>query len=305
MTTTPPPFDDLQLSAALDDDVDAGVAARIEQDPEAQVRLDQLRTARDLVAAATVDPLPRATVDHLLTTALGAADTDTDTDEAGSAPTAPDVVAPSTGRRPGPVPAWLVAAVVLVLMGVGLSLVYAGRDDDTEVAVSEVGQSGAEAADGGAGARTDGETGAPDAGSTAAAEAEAPEPDGAATEGAGTDDAPTATTLSPTGVPVLVPLGSFTDADALRVHLRDGFPAPAAGSEPATETDLDAAFRCLGKIDGMFGTGSEPVQVGLATVADEPTVVYELPYRTDDGRDTTLVVAVGELTCIPSLSFQR
>jgi hypothetical protein len=308
MTTTPPPFDDLQLSAALDDDVDAEVAARIEQDPEARVRLDQLRTARDLVAAATVDPLPRATVEHLLTTALGAADADTDTGEAGPAPTAPAVVAPSPGRRPGSAPAWLVAAVVLVLMGVGLTLVYAGRDDDTEVAVSEVGQSVDESADGGAGARTDAETGAPDGpdtGSAAAAEAEAPEPDGAATEGAGTDDAPTATTLSPTGAPVLVPLGSFTDADALRVHLRDGFPTPAAGSEPATETDLDAAFRCLGKIDGMFGTGSEPVHVGLATVAEEPTVVYELPYRTDDGRDTTLVVAVGELTCIPSLSFQR
>ena len=55
----------------------------------------------------------------------------------------------------------------------------------------------------------------------------------------------------------------------------------------------------------MFGTGSEPVHVGLATLAGEATVVYELPYRTDDGRDTTLVVAVGELTCIPSLSFQR
>ena len=111
--------------------------------------------------------------------------------------------------------------------------------------------------------------------------------------------------LDSASAPVLVPLGSFPDPDALRVHLRDGFPEATPDAAPATETDVDAAFRCLGKIDGMFNTGSEPAHVGLATVANEPTVVYELPYRTDDGRDTTLVVAVGELTCIPSLSFQR
>lgn len=317
MTTSPPPLDDLQLSDALDGDAGPDVAARLAGDPAARARLDQLRAARDLVAAGEVAPLPDATVDRLVAAALDPLDAPTaiDTDpvatgqgDAGhgdgqgegegdsEADGTVPIVAPGPSRRSGTVPPWLVAAVVLLLLGIGLTLVYTGRDDGTDVAFDTVGSSiadGSAATD--AGRSTDEETAALESG-------DAPDVAGTAVDAPSTTGAPQAGTTS---APVLVPLGSFPDPDALRVHLRDGFPEATPDAAPATETDVDAAFRCLGKIDGMFNTGSEPVHVGLATVADEPTVVYELPYRTDDGRDTTLVVAVGELTCIPSLSFQR
>ena len=314
MTTSPPPLDDLQLSDALDGDAGPDVAARLAADPAARARLDQLRAARDLVAAGEVAPLPGATVDRLVAAALDSLDatdaTDTDPvatghghgddggygDGKGEGDGTHPIVAPGPSRRTGSVPPWLVAAVVLLLLGIGLTLVYTGRDDGTDVAFDTVGSSiadGSAATD--AGRSTDEETAALESG-------DAPDVAGTAVDAPSTTGAPQAGTTS---APVLVPLGSFPDPDALRVHLRDGFPEATPDAAPATETDVDAAFRCLGKIDGMFNTGSEPVHVGLATVADEPTVVYELPYRTDDGRDTTLVVAVGELTCIPSLSFQR
>ena len=315
MTSSPPPLDDLQLSDALDGDAGPDVTARLAADPAARARLDQLRAARDLVAAGEGAPLPGATVDRLVAAALDSLDAtdatdtdpvatgqgddgDSDSDGQGEGDSEGDgthpIVAPGPSRRTGSVPPWLVAAVVLLLLGIGLTLVYTGRDADTDVAFDTVGSSiadGSAATD--AGRSTDEETAALESGDAAA---------GTAEDASSTTGAPLAGTAS---APVLVPLGSFPDPDALRVHLRDGFPEAAPDAAPATETDVDAAFRCLGKIDGMFNTGSEPAHVGLATVANEPTVVYELPYRTDDGRDTTLVVAVGELTCIPSLSFQR
>lgn len=302
MTTDQPSFDDLQLSAALDGDLEPELASRIDQDAEARLRLDQLRAARDLVAAAGVTPLPEQEVDRLIATAVVATDATAPGPGAAGDPDGPTppVVAPPSGRRPDPVPAWLVAAVVVVLVGIGLALVYTGRDDGTDVAFDTVGQSISGASDATAGADDGGSASldAPDAAASATAESD-PAEDPPATTAAGEEAGTTGT------APELVPLGAFVDADALREHLRAGFPAPDPEAPPATETDVDAAFRCLGKIDAMFGTGSEPVHVGLATLAGEATVVYELPYRADDGRDTTLVVAVGELTCIPSLSFQR
>jgi hypothetical protein len=273
MTTSPPPLDDLQLSDALDGDAGPDVAARLAGDPAARARLDQLRAARDLVAAGEVAPLPDATVDRLVAAALDPLDAPTaiDTDPVATGQgddgqgegegdseadgTVP-IVAPGPSRRSGTVPPWLVAAVVLLLLGIGLTLVYTGRDDGTDVAFDTVGSSiadGSAATD--AGRSTDEETAALESG-------DAPDVAGTAVDAPSTTGAPQAGTTS---APVLVPLGSFPDPDALRVHLRDGFPEATPDAAPATETDVDAAFRCLGKIDGMFNT----------------------------------------LTCIPSLSFQR
>jgi hypothetical protein len=88
MTTSPPPLDDLQLSDALDGDAGPDVAARLAGDPAARARLDQLRAARDLVAAGEVAPLPDATVDRLVAAALDPLD----------APTAIDTDPVATGQ---------------------------------------------------------------------------------------------------------------------------------------------------------------------------------------------------------------
>lgn len=301
MSTDHPPLDDLDLSAVLDHEADDTVADRLSQDPDAQLRLEQLRTARDAVAGASVADLPPDTVDALIAAAVAAADEQPDHDDVPG----PEVVPVPLSRRRRPVPQWAVAAVVVVLVGLGLSLVWSGRDDDSDMAFQEIGSSiAAEDPNSVEDMNAAAEAGADAAAGTAE--------DGLAEEATATDG--DATTTAPSagvvpGAPNLVFLGEFTDADALRVHLRDTFPTESVempdGFETGVGDDLTAAFRCLGKVDGLFEPLGEPTAVGLAAVAGEPTVVYELPFRTDDGRETSLVIAVDEISCVPVLSFQR
>lgn len=306
MSTDRPPLDDLDLSNLLDEEASQEVAARLEGDHAGQARLDQLRAVRDLVAGAEVEPLSGDVVDDLISTALDAAD---DGSSARPEHGLAEVVPVPLSRRRGGVPPWVVAAVVVVMVGLGLSLVWMGRDGGDagdDVAFQEVGAS--ISADDGTGSdgavEDDSRLYESDAAASSGASELAPEPSDA--EGGA------ATTTAPSGAsdnaPTLVNLGEFPDPDALREHLRDGFPAAGVTStlpETGIDDDLTAAFRCLGKVDGLFEPTGEPTDVGLAIVAGDPTVVYDLPYRTDEGRDTTIVIAVDEVSCIPVLSFQR
>jgi hypothetical protein len=290
MTSTPSPLDDDLLSSVLDGDADAATVARIAADPSASSRLSQLHDAQGMLAASSVPPLGDDVITAMIDSAVQT------TSEHDDQEPDRDGVVPIPSSRTGPVPGWLVAAVVLILMGIGLTLVYTGRDQ-AEVAFNAVGSSIGTSDDGSGDLADRGEASAvaPDAAAPAESEAAGAEATTTASAGSETSD----------DVPVLVPLGDFTDSDALRVHLRDGFPQPDESTPPSSEADLDAAFRCLGKVDAMFNTDGDPVNVGLATVAGDRTVVYELPYETDDGTATTLVLAVGELSCIPVLGFQR
>jgi len=299
MTTDRPPLDDLDLSAYLDDEAGEDVSARLEADPAARERLEQLRAARDAVADE-VTPLSDGQVDFIVAAAMAASDGDT---------SQPDddhqiVPVPPSSHRGGP-PMWAVAAVVAVLVGIGLALVWTGRDaGETDMAFEQVGSSiGTDDAESSRGADVD--EGSADDG--ASATEMAPEAGAASDQVAGTAEPSTTTAGAGSGAPTLVYLGTFPDPDALRVHLRDGFPATGAGPLPDTgiTDDLTAAFRCLGKVDGLFTTSGEPTDVGLAEVDGAFVVVYDMPYRTDEGRDTTLVIAVDEVSCTPVLTFQR
>jgi hypothetical protein len=296
MSTEPPPLDDLDLSAVLDGEATDEVRARLADDVEAQARLEALRAARDSLAAAQVEPLTDDVVDDLVTIAL---------DRGAEAPVDPGdpiddaVVAPLAARHRRQIPPWLVAAVVVVLVGLGLTLVWTGRDDGAEMTFETVGSSIS------ADDRTLDDAareGAPGASSSAGL------------DGGATDQSDQAEAAAPSstvdGTVVdrlpLVELGAFTDADALRVALRDGFPTtPVADEGPATDDALTAAARCLGKVDDLFGTTGDPVAVGVAVVDGSDVAVLELPFRTDDGRATSLVLAVDQRSCIPLLSFQR
>ena len=308
MSTDHPPFDDLDLSNLLDEEVPDHIAARLEADPAAQARLDQLRAVRDLVAGTEVPPLSGDQVDDLIAAALAAGDHTgpAAVDDRALA----DVVPVPRSRRTGGVPPWVVAAVVVVLVGLGLSLVWMGRDGGDagdNMAFEEIGASIAvedSAADGDGAGGADNRLYESDAAASAGAAELAPEATDAE-DGAATTTAPSG---APDGAPTLVNLGEFPDADALREHLREGFPEVGENGplpETGVDDDLTAAFRCLGKVDGLFEPTGEPTDVGLAIVAGDPAVVYDLPYRTDEGRDTTIVIAVDEVSCIPVLSFQR
>lgn len=295
MSTDRPPLDDLDLSAYLDGEDDGEVSARLEAEPGARERLDQLRIARDAVAGADVVALSDDQVDSIVAAAL-AVDADNTSD--GGHPVSPVPI----GRHRGGPPMWAVAAVVMVLVGIGLTLVWSGRDSgDDDVAFTAIGASISD--EDSANSSSDGGGREPSTASDMAPEASA-----------GTDltagEAGISTTTAPAGAgaaPTLVYLGEFSDADALREQLRDAFPTDGVGPLPDTgiTDDLTAAFRCLGKIDGLFTTSGEPTDVGLADVDGSFVVVYDMPYQTDEGRDTTLVIAVDEVSCTPVLTFQR
>ncbi|MCB0986185.1 MAG: hypothetical protein H6519_02165 [Microthrixaceae bacterium] len=297
MNPIPPSLDDEALSEILDGTATDELRGRVDADPSALRRLDALRSARDLTATP-VTPLDPIDMASLVQLALASDEGEDGLPlQHGEGLSSPRVV-PIKGGTGAGVPGWLVAAVVVVLVGIGLSLVYSGRDDGADFATV-----GSQLTAEGSG---DAATGLQSSARDSAAE---PAPEAETSAGAGVAaESPALTTTAPGpaegAAPTLVELGEFDDADALRIHLKDAFPE-AGSDQAASEVDLDSAFRCLGKVDGMFNTGSDPLHVGLATIAGERSVVYELPYRADDGRDTTLVVAVGERTCIPTLSFQR
>ncbi len=311
MTSDHPPLDDLDLSAVLDGDASDDVLARLEGDPAAVERLERLRATRDAVADASVQPLPGATVDALIARAIDAGGATADpsparTDEGGAGGTAADdgIVAPLPSRRRKPVPTWAVAAVVVALVAIGLTLVWGGLDGgDDDVAFETI---GASIVDDGA---RQGQEATSDAAGDSEANAPEGEPDGASAGSSHFEGDATTTAPAPgidSSIPPVVALGDFADADALRVHLRDAFPTDSVEDDGSRADDvLAATARCTGKLDGLFGAGGEPSVVGSATVAGEAVVAYEVPFTTDQGRDTTLVMAVGEVTCIPVLSFQR
>lgn len=323
MSTDRPPLDDLDLSAVLDGEADDDVVARLQGDAAARDRLERLGRARDAIAGSVGPELSGDDVDRLISNALAAyepvgaatAQTDPSTGHDTGGRTGADgdgvVPVPITQARSRQVPPWAVAAVVVVLVGLGLTLVWTGRDDggsDSDLAFQEVGSSITADEDATALSAEATDDQSDDASASAGAAEMNPEP---TTPGDGSEGAVTTTTAGSTAggsSPTLMNLGEFPDVDALRVHLRDAFPTegvPGPLPDTGVEDDLGAAFRCLGKVDGLFEPTGEPTGVGIALVAGEPTVVYDMPYRTDDGRDTTLVIAVNEISCIPVLTFQR
>lgn len=265
------PLADDDLSAALDGEADDALLARIESDPAARERRDQLRAAAELVGAATPPALGPEQVDRLVDRALDAPE-----------------VAPARrpgGRGPGP---WLVAAVVIVLVAVGLTLVWSGRNSGTEQAADTA------------------------AGGDAAAEAIARQSQDAPDAGAAASSGAPATTVAPgteaAAAPPLVVLGSFESGSALREALAASFPTTDT-QPPETTPDLPSAAavdRCAQQLKVRLSLPDDPLQEGYAVVGGERTLVYEFDHASyRDGSPTTLVAAVGVDACDEVVTFER
>lgn len=293
-----PPLTDDELSSHLDGEGAPDLDARLAADPAATARLDQLRGAADAVHHAAVEPLPADVVDDLVARALEAAVA------TGGAPSEPGdhVVAPLRGRgRTGP--PWLVAAVVLVLMAVGLGLVWSGtRGGSTEDTAT--GASAGRSAD-----EATRDAAAEGAGSTAGADGDA---------SGGQESSPPTTTSAEAGLGsaddgvTLPDLGAFETSEELRSSLADAFPASVpAGPASIAETAVD---RCAGLLREVLPVEGDPTHVGFAQVGGETVLVYEFIATPDEGSTTTtvagapattLTTAVRPAACDPLFVFQR
>ena len=269
MTDDPTPLTDEELSAAIDGEADPEVTARLDRDPAARARFDELRAVADRVAGLDPVALGDAEVDRLVAGAL----------DAPAAPPAP--------ARTGSRTTWLVAAAVVLLVGLGLTLVFTGRDSTDEVASTDA--DSFETVDG-----------AGDDGSASGAEA-APEASGEADIAA---DAAIPSTAP--GAADLVDLGTFPSGAALREALATSFPAAAERATSAPALGTSAIDRCAEQLQVTLELDDGPQQVGVAVVDGDDVVVYEFATTaTDDGSPTTLVAAVGVDACDPIELFER
>lgn len=307
MTDPRPPLTDQDISAVLDGEADTDTVERVHADPAAGARLDAFRAVSQGVAARPVDPLPTDTVDQLIGSALaeaGAPSTPTDDPDAASTERVTPL-APPPGRKGTPVPRWLVAAAVVVLVAVGLGLVWSGTrgGDDGDLASSTAQTTTPSALNDQAGEGTASQgRAAPDAGGSA--DAESPE---AAVPGATT---PT-TSGSGDGLPdfgtlPIIDLGRSADLDALQESLADRFPIDratvAADERPAPES----LARCATLMMQVFELDTGPRAVGLAQLGSRTLVVYEFEAPSvRDGRPTTFVTANDPDSCDAALSFER
>lgn len=296
MTDHPTTPTDDELSLAIDGEADAELLARIDASPEAQARLEELRAASALVAGATVPPLGDDVVDDLVSTAL-------------DTPIAPEHRA--DGRRRGAAP-WLVAASVVLLMAVGLSLVWAGRSSDEDQASASFSDAATELQE------TSGSSGGDAAFSESAEDrAEAPP--------AGGHGAPTTVaSASPSSADVpVVFLGSFSSGDRLREATATSFADALRSSDTAAEYDGsgevddrtnrrttrpsdEAIDRCAEQLQVTLKLDAGPIQTGYATVDGRDVLVYEFSAtsaRTEQA--TTLVAAVGVDACDEVVIFER
>ena len=276
MTDDRTPVTDEELSAAIDGEADPEVIARIDRDPEARARFEELRAAADRVAGLPPVALPDDAVDRLVAGAL-------------DVPVAPPAPARGTPRT-----TWLVAAGVVLLVGLGLVLVFTGRGGDEDLA-----SSGSDGSFDTVGSAIDEDGAGADAAPEASAEADASSGQ-AATTTAPSDEA------SDAGV---VDLGAYASGEELRAALATSFPATATANrvEGARAAASTAAIdRCAEQLQVTLGLDDGPLQVGVATVDDDDVLVYEFATTaTDDGSPTTLVAAVGTDACDPIELFER
>lgn len=273
---------DEELSAAIDGEADPELLARIEASPEARARLHAMRAAAELVGDAAVDPLGDDDVDALIAGAL-------------DAPVAPVRPASARGRTP-----WLVAASVVLLMAVGLTLIWAGRGSDSDQASSAANTGASEQFDKAADSAPTDRTPAEMAPSTDA--------------GTGTASGAPATTVAPafTAGGGTLFLGSYADGDALREATATSFAAASELSATRT-TSADAAppadaaiSRCAEQLKVTLSQKAAPTASAYALVDGKVVLVYEFATTSlADGSDTTLVAAVGADACQQVVIFER
>lgn len=275
---------DEDLSAAIDGEADDTVVARIAASPAASARQAELQGAADRVAASSVPPLDPDTVDRLIGEAL-------------DTPLAPV----RAERRPRKLAPIAVAAAVIVLMAIGLTLIWAGRGVESDQASST--------------AKSDqvASTIAPESALAAdAGGSSAPKPS-AGTGSASTSKSGSTSDYTVSGVQFL---GSFPSGAKLReatavsldkaTALQDI--ARANGTaDTSTKVPTDKALsRCADQLQVTLSMKAGPTATAYALVDGDLTLVYEFASTSaKDGTPTTLVAAVGATACDPVIIFER
>ncbi len=316
MTPTDPTPDDLDVDelavhAVLDGEATADERRRVARDPRLVARLEALRATAAAIGTAP-PPVSEDALAELRARALGTLDAGAAGDEApppvdpGAAPdddevppASPAPVTPIAARRSTrslpPFPA--VAAVVLLLVAVGVALVASGLSGGDEDSASQ--NDATASADAGGSARANEESDAP------TAEA-APSTTGAdAAAGGDAEDAFD-------GGAVVV----FPDDDALRVVLQDIDPRTLDGLAPDATTsappadepsDLEAAASRCGAVLEASDAAIGPVQAAaLVEVDGVAVVVLATPVAaTERAAASTRLTALEVASCVPRVAVQR
>lgn len=270
-----PTISDEDLSATIDGQADEAIEAAVAADPAATARRDELAAAASALRALPAPELHQATIDDLVTTAL-------------DAPVAP--ARPARGRGPSP---WLVAAVLVVLVAVGLGLIWNGTHGSSDSSATKFNTVGASINAESSKSASDSAAGSSASGSLA--------------DGAATTLAPT-TTVPPTAGPTsagATDLGTYPSADALRSALATGW-ADTSGSATSPAPTAEALDRCDQQLKVTLSLPAGSQHRGYATVAGKPVLVYEFASTSfKDGSPTTLVAAVGPEACNQVIIFER
>jgi hypothetical protein len=305
MTDLPPLSDD-DLSLALDGEADADLLARIDADPRAQARLDELRAGQARLVGSPPTPLDDEVVDGLIAAAI-------------DAPVAPVAPVRRRGRQSRSTP-WIVAAAVILLMAAGLSLVWAGRSDHQDQAGASL------TAQDAATDKSENRTADSSFSDGAAADSAEAAP---LSGGHGSPTTAASTATSSDRVPVLY-LGSYQSGADLRTAtaasldvawrksgslLQYGALADTAdetgasprrfsAQNPPTQASVD---RCAEQLQVTLSMKKAPIQTGYASVGGKDVLVYEFATASakDADRETTVVAAVGAEACDEVVFFER
>ena len=315
-----PPLSDEDLSAALDGEASADVVARIAADPEAQARSATLAAAAEAIGtsppsldATAVDALVAGALDAIPAasglTADDAPANDGPSDD-GPAGDGDGVVTPlpsHRGRRI--VHTWLVAAVVLAFLGVGVGLIWSGggsRSERTQTVASGA-SSGSRGSSASAdkSARTRDEQTSRSWSSTTT--------DALSPRGQTASDSQQAAPASGGELSVLPStaqdLGQFPTAASLRKALAVSFSSSRtkASYGGATRAPSAAAVeRCGAQVQVTLALKGGPLHRGFATVDGKQVLVYEFRATSvKTGKPTRLVAAVGRKSCDSVLTFER
>jgi hypothetical protein len=259
MTHDPAPLSDDDLSADLDDEAGIDVRARLIDDPRAAARQAELASAARWLRGAPAVDLADDQIDALVAGALEALDT----------PESPR----GSRRAAGP---WLVAAAVVALMAVGLTMIWSGRENDADTAAAPTTTVAADV-------QSDSDT--------AEERLTSPESESAAPSTTSSD--------SPY-------LGTFADAEGLRGALASSLAADATTESPIAAPSAATVARCEQQLQISLELNGEPRASGYAVVDDRLVLVYEWDHESFvDGRPTTLVTAVGGDACDEVALFER
>lgn len=304
---------ELAVHAVLDDEATPEQRRLVAGDPALRARLEELRAVALRTAATDDDTVSDDELSAIRARALAALDQVDDPDEdpeedpgdepeeGRGDPGPPSPVAPLrrprrpiTSRRLPPLPA--VAAIVVVLMAVGLGLILTA-DDEAQQTATEAASRGDEAAD----ASSEGDDAVIESGERPPAAPTTTSP------GAFSADSPEAAGGGATADESLL---EFADEEQLRQTLVSIDPrtleAPGAPPAPTANRTLDEGGRCSQVLEASDPAIETAQAVRRVLLADDEVLILSNPVAATATEPANIRLTVVEpVGCIPLLAVQR